>query len=79
VKKKLIPLSSLAIGKKAIISKTTYSDLESRRMLDLGIIEGTHIIPLYKNPFGNPTAYSIRGGVFALREETAKNILVKRV
>lgn len=75
--KKLIPLSSLPIGKKAIISKTTYSDIESRRMLDLGIIENTSITPLYKSPFGNPTAYLIRGGVFALRKETAKNILVK--
>ena len=79
MKKKLIPLSSLPIGKKGIIFKTTFSDIESRRMLDLGIIEGTHIIPLYKSPFGNPTAYSIRGGVFALREETAKNILVKKI
>ena len=79
MKKKIIPLSSLPIGNKAIISKTTYSDIESRRMLDLGIIEGTHVIPLYKSPFGNPTAYLIRGGVLALRKETAKNILVKRL
>lgn len=77
--KKVIPLSSLPIGKKAIVYKTDYQNIESRRMLDLGIIEGTQITPLYKSPFGNPTAYSIRGGVFALREETAKNIFVKRL
>ena len=77
--KKLIPLSSLPLGKKAIIYKTKHLNSESRRMLDLGIIEGTYITPLYKSPFGNPTAYLIRGGVFALREETAKNILVKKM
>jgi len=75
--KKIIPLSSLPIGKKAIVYKTNYLDSESHKMLDLGILEGTHITPLYKSPFGNPTAYSIRGGIFALRDETAKNILVK--
>ena len=64
MRKKTIPLSSLPIGNKAVISKTTYSDIESRRMLDLGIIEGTYITPLYKSPFGNPTAYLIRGGIY---------------
>lgn len=77
--KKLIPLSSLPIGNKAVISKTIYNNTESRRMLDLGIIEGTAITPLYKSPFGNPTAYFIRGGIFALRNEIAKNIFVKRL
>lgn len=77
--KKLIPLSSLPIGKKAIICRTKHLTSEARRMLDLGIIKGTYITPLYKSPFGNPTAYSIRGGIFALREETAKNILVRKV
>lgn len=77
MKKKLIPLSSVPIGKKSIILKTTLLDSELRRMFDLGIIEGSYITPLYRSPFGNPTAYLIRGGVFALRDETAKNILVK--
>ena len=77
--KKFIPLSSLPVGNKAIVYKTTYQNNEMRRMLDLGIIEGTCITSLYKSPFGNPTAYLIRGGIFALREETAKNILVKHL
>lgn len=77
--KKNIPLSSLPIGEKAVVSETNYNNTETRRMLDLGIIEGTPITPLYKSPFGNPIAYSIRGGIFALRNETAKKIFVKKV
>lgn len=47
-----------------------------RRLLDLGMIRGTKIIPLFKSPAGDPIAYSIRGSVIALRKEDALNIKV---
>ena len=47
-----------------------------RRFLDLGIIEGTKIEVLYRSPFGDPTAYLIRGAVIALREEDSEKILI---
>ena len=47
-----------------------------RRLLDLGMIKGTRIIPLFKSPAGDPIAYSIRGSVIALRKEDALNIKV---
>ena len=40
-----------------------------RRFLDLGIIEGTNIEVLYRGALGDPTAYFIRGAIFALSEE----------
>jgi ferrous iron transport protein A len=45
-------------------------------MLDLGIINGTEIEPLYKSPAGNPVAYLIRGAVIALRNDVSDGILV---
>lgn len=47
-----------------------------RRFFDLGIIEGTNIEVLFKGPFGDPIAYSIRGTVIALREEEGEKIEV---
>ena len=38
-------------------------------MLDLGFTKGTTIIPVLKSPFGDPTAYEVRGSIIALREE----------
>ena len=50
-----------------------------RRFLDLGIIEGTNIEVLYRSPFGDPTAYLIRGAVIAIRDEEGEFIEVKEM
>lgn len=71
-----IPLSKLAIGKKANVISLTSGGTVRRRMLDLGIINGTEIEPLYKSPSGNPVAYLIRGTVIALRSDTSEKIIV---
>lgn len=71
-----IPLNQLPIGKKASVSRLTSDGVTRRRMLDLGIIDGTEIEPLYKSPSGNPVAYLIRGAVIALRNDVSGGILV---
>ena len=45
-----------------------------RRILDLGIIEGTKIKPVLKSPLGDPIAYEVRDTLICLRNEEAKNI-----
>lgn len=47
-----------------------------RRLLDMGLIEGTRISCLQKSPAGDPVAYLIRGAVIALRSEDSSQILV---
>lgn len=71
-----IPLNQLPIGKKANVTALTSDGTTRRRMLDLGIIDGTEIEPLYKNPSGNPVAYLIRGAVIALRSDVSERIMV---
>lgn len=71
-----IPLNQLSIGQKAQVTKLTSSGTTRRRMLDLGLIDGTEIVPLYKSPSGNPIAYFIRGAVVALRTDVSSLILV---
>lgn len=71
-----IPLNRLPIGKKANVSRLISDGVTRRRILDLGIIDGTEIEPLYKSPSGNPVAYLIRGAVIALRSDVSDEIIV---
>ena len=48
-----------------------------RRLLDIGLIEGTDVECLQRSPAGDPVAYLIRGAVIALRAEDASQILVE--
>lgn len=71
-----IALSELPLGKRASVSTLTADGTARRRMLDLGVVDGTQIEPLYKSPSGNPVAYLIRGAVIALRSDVSEKILV---
>lgn len=71
-----IPLSQLPLGTKASVTSLLSDGAARRRMLDLGVIGGTEIEPLYKSPSGNPVAYLIRGAVIALRSDVSAKIMV---
>ena len=76
MKYKAIPLNRLPMGVKASVVSLNASGPARRRMLDLGVIGGTEIEPLYRSPSGNPVAYRIRGAVIALRSDVSDKILV---
>lgn len=71
-----ITLDKLPLGKEASVKSLISQGQARRRMLDLGIVSGTKIEPLYKSPSGNPVAYLIRGAVIALRSDVSDKILV---
>ena len=70
-------LARLPTGTKCKVTSILSTGNNKRRMLDLGIICNTDIEVLQKSPYGDPTAYFIRGAVIALREEDAKKIIVR--
>ncbi len=72
-----ISLMQLHTGKKAKVLSLAFDGALRRRILDLGVIEGTEIASLYKSPSGNPVAYLIRGAVIALRSDVASGIMVR--
>lgn len=47
-----------------------------RRLLDMGLIPGTQVTCAFRSPWGDPTAYLIRGALVALRHDDADGILV---
>ncbi|MGI6176279.1 MAG: FeoA family protein [Christensenellales bacterium] len=69
-------LSSLSEGAKATVERLLNTGAIRRRLLDIGLVEGTGVQCLQKSPSGDPTAYLIRGAVIALRAEDAQNILI---
>ena len=70
-------LNSLPVGKRCKVAALLSDGKQRRRMLDLGLVQGTNVEALQKSPSGAPIAYYIRGAVIALRDEDASKILVR--
>ncbi len=45
-----------------------------RRMLDLGLVRGTKITPVFRSPSGDPTAFEIRKTLISIRKEDSELI-----
>lgn len=69
-------LTMLSEGDCARVAGLKTTGSMRRRLLDLGMIEGTRVWCAQKSPCGDPIAYAVRGAVIALRNEDAENILV---
>lgn len=69
-------LCDMKVGDKAIVKKVQTNDNIKRRLLDIGLIEGTKIECLLKSPLNDPTAYLIRGAIIAIRKDDCKDIEV---
>lgn len=69
-------LSDLKSGEIAKVTSLLTKGSMRRRMLDIGLIEGTEVECVQKSPMGDPVAYLIRGAVIAIRSEDSANILV---
>lgn len=67
-------LCDLTPGKSARVHQLTTGETLHRRLLDIGLIEGTRVECLFTSPLGDPSAFLIRGAVIALRREDAKTI-----
>ena len=70
-------LSVLRPGEYGVVSCLSGENGIKRRLQDLGLVEGTKVLCLQRSPLGDPTAFSIRGAVIALREEDSSNIFIK--
>lgn len=69
-------LDKLDIDKSATISTLHCNGDLRRRLLDLGLVNGTDIKAILKSPMGNPIAYEVRGTTIALRKEDSKLITI---
>ena len=69
-------LDTLNINKCATILDLNCNGDLRRRLLDLGLVNGTTIKAVLRSPIGNPIAYEVRGTTIALRKEDSKLITI---
>lgn len=73
---KEMALSQVRQGMTVTVHRLLSNGSIRRRLLDMGLIEGTEIRCLYSSPAGDPTAFLVRGTVVALRRRDAERVRV---
>lgn len=74
---KVKTINELEIGETGIVDNIIGEENIKRRLLDLGLIEGTNIKPVLISPSGDPRAFEFRGSLIAIRREDGENIKLK--
>lgn len=69
-------LNQLPLNKSGKINKIECGEGIKRRLLDMGLVKGTEIMPILISPSGDPRAFLVRGTIIAIRKEDAKNIKI---
>lgn len=70
-------MNELLPGGQGVIYQIKTKGSMRRRFLDLGLVEGTLVECVGKSPGGDPSAYLIRGAVYAIRAEDCSDIFLK--
>lgn len=73
---KIENLSQLPLNKNGKIEKIECNEAIKRRLLDMGLVNGTNIEPILVSPSGDPRAFLVRGTIIAIRKEDAENIII---
>ena len=73
---KKLSLNILSPRQRAVVSELQATGSMRRRLMDIGLTPGTEIYCLGSSPFGDPSAYLIRGTVIALRRKDCQKIII---
>lgn len=74
--KKLITLNDLPLNTKGYINNLNCNENIKRRLLDLGLVKNSCIIPVLTSPSGDPRAFEIRETIISIRKDDANLINV---
>ena len=74
----MIPLDQLSLGVEAEIEKID-TDKLPLKLIEMGCLPGNIISIVQKAPFNDPLYFKIDESHLAIRKETAKEILVRRI
>jgi len=77
MKKPELTLNDLPLNTKGYIKNINCTGNIKRRLLDLGFVENSCIIPVLISPSKDPRAFSIKGTLIAIRKEDASLINIK--
>lgn len=71
-----LSLNDIKPGENGTVKSLLSDGSIRRRLLDIGLIEGTQVECIGRSPSGDPSAFLIRGAVIAIRCEDCRNILI---
>ncbi|MGE5593280.1 MAG: FeoA family protein [Betaproteobacteria bacterium] len=72
-----VKLSEAPLGSTYRITGLSATGPPRRRLLDVGFVPGACVVPVRRSPAGDPTAYSVRGTLIALRRREADRVTVQ--
>lgn len=73
---KILNLSQLPLNETGVIKDVKCDGNIKRRLLDMGLVKGTKIIPVLVSPSKDPRAFFVRGTIIAIRKEDAEKIQI---
>ena len=74
---KKMSLDKLPLNTEGTVINLNAKDNLKRRFLDLGLVAGTKLKPIFISPSGDPRAYEFRSSLIAIRKDDAKLIEIK--
>lgn len=74
---KIHTLDDIAVGERAVVKELETEGAMRRRLLDIGLCEGTTVECVGRSPMGDPSAYLIRGAVIAIRARDCRSVIVR--
>jgi len=71
------PLTSLAVGQRAVVTEIKIPAEHRGRILEMGLLVGTPVELVRFAPLGDPVEIKVRGYNLSLRKHEAEQILVR--
>jgi ferrous iron transport protein A len=71
-------LADLPAGQRCILDHLDLPADLARRLMELGFLPGTEVVPARRAPGGGPRVFRVDGSEVALRQETAARLFVRR-
>ncbi|MGC2658389.1 MAG: FeoA family protein [Bryobacteraceae bacterium] len=70
-------LADLPTGEACILDRLDLPEDIGRRLMELGFLPGSEIVPARTAPGGGPRVYRVDGSEVALRRETAQHLFIR--
>ena len=74
--RKILSLNNLLLNEVGYIYNLNCSEGVKKRLLDLGLVKDTCIVPVLKSVTGDPIAYEVRNIILAIRKQDADKIMI---
>ncbi len=71
-------LAELKPGQRCILDRLDLPEDFARRLMELGFLPGSEVVPGKRAPGGGPRVFRVDGSEVALRKETAARLFIRR-